>query len=163
MADPDTRFLYAHPAHWIALAGGVGLAPRAPGTFGSLLAIPLAWACLPLPLWSVWGIIVVAFGLGIWACERTGRDLGVADHGSMVWDEVVAMWGVLMFAPTSWLAWVAAFLLFRLFDIWKPFPIGWCDRRIKGGIGVMLDDALAACYAVMALLLGMYLLNGVRL
>ena len=149
---PDARFLVAHPAHFIALGFGVGLAPRAPGTFGTLLGwamflvmyewlSPLAIAYLAIPL----------FFLGIWACDVTGRHLGVQDHGSMVWDEVVAFLLVLAILPAS-LEWQAAgFVLFRAFDILKPPPIRSLERRYKGGFGVMLDDLLAAGYTLLCL------------
>src|SRR5689334_16670425 len=160
MADPSARFLFAHPAHFIALGGGLGLAPKAPGTVGTLLGFPL-W-CLGSavqPVWT-WALLGIAFLLGIWACRRTGAALGVADHGGMVWDEAVAMWAVLPVTPPGWGWWLAAFLAFRLFDIWKPFPIGYFDRKVKGGFGVMLDDALAALYAIILLQAGAYILKG---
>jgi phosphatidylglycerophosphatase A len=129
------------------------MAPRAPGTFGTLLGwlvfIALEHA-LSRPIWL--GVVVVAFVLGIWACGRTGRDLGVADHGAMVWDEIVAIWLVLIFTPANIIWQLAAFALFRLFDIAKPPPIGWLDRTIKGGLGVMLDDIVAALFALIVVL-----------
>lgn len=149
MADPDKSFLLADPAHFLALGGGLGLAPKAPGTFGSLLGLPFAWLSLQLPGWLAWILVLAGFLAGVWACEKSGRDLGVADHGAMVWDETVAMWALLLVVPFSWVAWAAAFILFRLFDIVKPFPVGWLDRKVKGGFGVMLDDAAAAsCVAL---------------
>lgn len=157
MAEPDKAFLFSHPAHFIALGGGTGLVPGAPGTVGTLLGYPLAWASLQLPLSLAWTAVGAAFVLGIWACGRSGRDLGVADHGAMVWDEVVAMWAVLLVVPATWMSWLIAFALFRLFDIAKPFPIGWFDRKVKGGFGVMLDDALAAAYVVLVFSLTRYL------
>lgn len=160
VADPDKSFLLSHPAHFIALGGGLGLVPKAPGTFGTLLGFPLAWASLQLTGWIAWALVGAAFLLGIWASERSGRDLGVADHGAMVWDEVVAMWAVLLLIPITWIAWLMAFLLFRLFDITKPFPVGWFDRKVKGGFGVMLDDALAAGYVVLVFWLTRYLPAG---
>jgi phosphatidylglycerophosphatase A len=92
-----------------------------------------------------------AFLLGIWACAITGRHLGVADHGGMVWDEIVAMWLVLIFTPASIAMWLVAFGLFRFFDILKPWPIRWFDRRLKNGFGVMFDDVLAAIYALLVM------------
>src|SRR3954468_16875700 len=149
---PDARFLLAHPAHFIALGFGVGLAPRAPGTFGTLLGwaiflvlyeflAPLTIAFLAIPL----------FFLGIWACDKTGRDLGVPDHGAMVWDEVVAFMPLAALASSSLAMQAVAFALFRLFDIWKPFPIRHFERNVKGGFGVMLDDLIAASYAYVAI------------
>ena len=150
---PDARFLVAHPAHFIALGFGAGLAPRAPGTFGTLLGwaiflglyeflAPLTIAYLAIPL----------FFLGVWACEVTGRDLGVQDHGSMVWDEAVAFLPLAALASASLLMQAVAFALFRLFDIWKPFPIRHFERQLKGGFGVMFDDLIAASYAYLAII-----------
>ena len=145
---PDARFLVSHPAHFIALGFGVGLVPWAPGTFGTLLG----WGIF-LVLYEWLSPLVIAFlaipffFLGIWACDRTGRDLGVADHGAMVWDEVVAFIPLAALASASLAMQAVAFALFRLFDIWKPFPIRHFERNVKGGFGVMLDDLIAASYA----------------
>lgn len=147
---PDGRFLRAHPAHFLALGFGAGLSPKAPGTVGTLVALPLYWLLWDSPLYWVW--IGVFLAVGIWACDVTGRALGVPDHGGMVWDEVVAFLMVLPFASASIAGYVLAFAVFRLFDIWKPFPIGWLDARVKGGLGVMLDDVLAAGYSIVLLL-----------
>ena len=150
---PDGRFLVAHPAHFIALGFGAGLAPRAPGTFGTLLG----WAMF-LALHQVLAPLVIAFlaiplfFLGIWACEVTGRDLGVADHGAMVWDEVVAFLPLAALCFASLWMQLVAFLLFRLFDIWKPFPIRHFERMLKGGFGVMFDDLIAASYAYVGII-----------
>ncbi len=147
---PDRAFLFAHPAHFLALGFGSGLSPKAPGTAGTLAAFPLYWLLADHPFYWVW---IAAFLLvGVWACDVTGRDLGVHDHGGMVWDEIAAFLLVLPFAPAGWLGAVLAFGLFRLFDIWKPYPIGWLDARVPGGFGVMLDDVLAAGYAILCLL-----------
>ena len=148
---PDTRFLVARPAHFIALGFGAGLAPKAPGTFGTLAALPLYWLLLQagLGLPALLFVIAAGFALGIWACAVTGKNLGVADHGGIVWDEVIAMWLVLAFTPASWIAWLAAFGLFRFFDILKPWPIRFFDARLKNGFGVMFDDLLAALYALL--------------
>jgi phosphatidylglycerophosphatase A len=150
---PDLRFLLAHPAHLIAFGFGSGLAPRAPGTVGTLLGLPLFWliAAATASLSIRIALLVAAFLLGIWACARTGRALGVADHGGMVWDEIVAYALVLLFTPPGWL-WIAlAFALFRLFDILKPWPIRVADTHLKNGFGVMFDDLLAAGYAIAAI------------
>ena len=147
---PPLHFLVSHPAHFIALGFGAGLAPVAPGTFGTLLAIPIAMALratLPDPFLFV---AIVAFALiGIWVCGITGRDLGVPDHGAIVWDEVVAFLLVLYFVGDDALRVAIAFLLFRLFDIFKPPPIRQLDRAMKNGTGVMLDDLLAAGYTLL--------------
>jgi len=149
---PGVGFLLAHPAHFIALGFGTGLSPLAPGTVGTLLAFPL-YAVLAYWFAPEWvGAAIAAFFLiGIWACGRTGRDLGVADHGGMNWDEIVAFLAVLVFTPAG-LAWYAcAFAAFRFFDIAKPPPIRRIDRAVKGGFGVMLDDLVAGFYAVLAI------------
>lgn len=148
---PDSRFLLAHPAHFLALGFGSGLARKAPGTFGTLVGMPLFAALMLAPEPAHYIVIAALFLLGIPICTRTGNALGVSDHGSIVWDEIVAMMLVLEFAPRSWQWWLAAFALFRLFDIWKPFPIRQCDIRLKGGFGVMFDDLLAAIYAIASL------------
>lgn len=150
---PNIHFLFSHPAHFIALGYGAGLAPKAPGTFGTLAALPLFWLLLQASPSPIFLLIVTAgaFLLGIWACAVTGKHLGVADHGSMVWDEIVAMWLVLVFTPYSAIWWLAAFGLFRFFDILKPWPIRWFDKRLKNGFGVMFDDVLAAIYALLVI------------
>lgn len=150
---PDLRFVFAHPAHALAFGFGSGLAPRAPGTVGTLLGLPLFLliAASAPDLANRLVLVLAAFLLGIWACARTGRALGVADHGGIVWDEIVAFALVLLFTPAGWAWTAAAFALFRLFDILKPWPIRLADRRLKNGFGVMFDDLLAAAYAIAAL------------
>ena len=149
--QPNLKFLISHPAHFFALGFGSGLSPKAPGTFGTVVGLILFYALLSLPqLWHL-PIIGLLFLIGIPLCGITGKNLGVADHGSIVWDEIVAMMLVLTFVPLDWLHWLMAFGLFRLFDIWKPFPIRQCDAKLKGGFGVMFDDLLAAVYAILTL------------
>jgi len=149
---PTLVFTFSHPAHCIALGFGTGLSPYAPGTAGTLLAFPLYFLLNPwLSPLSFFGVIVVFFGIGVWACERTGRDLGIPDHGGMNWDEVVAMLLVLMFTPEHWLWWTFAFVAFRFFDVIKPPPIRHIDRGMKGGLGVMFDDIVAAFYTLLVL------------
>jgi phosphatidylglycerophosphatase A len=145
---PDARFLLSHPAHFIALGFGSGLAPRAPGTFGTIagLVLFLALEQVMAP-WHVAVLAIPLFFVGVWASAVTGRDLGAADHGAIVIDEIVAFLPVAVFANKSPLMLAVAFGLFRLFDIWKPFPIRQVERRVKGGFGVMIDDVLAAIYA----------------
>ena len=148
--QPDFKFVFAHPAHLIAFGFGSGLVPKAPGTAGTVLGLPLFWAigavAPDLPNQII--LLIAAFVLGIWACGRSGRALGVADHGGMVWDEIVAFALVLLFTPAGGVWLVLAFALFRLFDILKPWPIRLADARLKGGFGVMFDDFLAALYAI---------------
>ncbi|MCC7485781.1 MAG: phosphatidylglycerophosphatase A [Burkholderiales bacterium] len=157
---PSWRFLLRHPAHFIAFGGGIGFAPVAPGTFGTLAAVPLYWFAAPaLGPYGYLAMVAALFVLGIWACEVTGRALGVSDHGGMVWDEVVAFLLVLFFAPTtpSWQA--AAFLAFRVFDILKPPPIRRCERLFRNGFGVMLDDVVAAFHTLVVLAVARALLG----
>ncbi|OGA20929.1 MAG: phosphatidylglycerophosphatase A [Betaproteobacteria bacterium RIFCSPLOWO2_02_FULL_67_26] len=164
MADlvlrPSWRFLLSRPAHLIAFGFGAGLVPVAPGTFGTLLALPLYWLIQPrVDAVEYLLLVVVLFGLGIWACDVTGRAVGVADHGGMVWDETVAFLLVLFFVPAAPLWQAAAFLLFRLFDIFKPPPIRYYDRTFKSGFGVMLDDLVAAFYTLIVLAIAKTLLE----
>ena len=149
-------FLLRHPAHWIALGFGSGMSPRAPGTVGTL------WGWLTF-LWLTpwlsdagWALsIVAALAVGLWACTRTARDLGIADPGAVVWDEVVAFWIVLwLLMPAPFWVQLAAFALFRYSDAAKPGPVGWADRLFKlrpgqaigwrQGLGILLDDLVAA-------------------
>jgi phosphatidylglycerophosphatase A len=133
------------------LGFGSGLAKKAPGTFGTLIGMPLFLLIAELGFYSQLAIIFVMFLVGIYFCDKTGKALGVSDHGGIVWDEIVAIMLVLTVTPYQWQWWLAAFLLFRLFDIWKPAPIRQCDAKVKGGFGVMLDDLLAAIYAMISL------------
>ena len=151
MANPNFKFLFAHPAHFFGLGFGSGLAPKAPGTFGTLVGLPLFWIISGYPFNTQIVIITALFIIGIYVCDKTGKALGVADHGAIVWDEIVAMMLVLSFTALDAFAWFIAFLLFRLFDIWKPFPIRQFDATLKNGFGVMFDDVLAAIYAIFAL------------
>ena len=148
------------PAHIIALGAGAGLAPAAPGTVGTLLAFPLYWLLAAFSTSTMaLALLGAAFLLGVWACGATGRALGVADHGAMVWDEIVAFAVVLVFTPPGWQWQLGAFLLFRFFDIVKPPPIRYFDRRLKNGFGVMFDDLLAAGYTLLVLAVGQRLLG----
>ena len=153
MANPNLKFLLSHPAHFFSLGFGSGLAPKAPGTFGTIIGLPLFLLISSYGLSVKLAIIAALFIIGIYCCDKTGKALGVADHGAIVWDEIVAMMLVLVFAPLTWLGWLVAFCLFRLFDIWKPFPIHYFDAKLKNGFGVMFDDLLAAIYAIICVLL----------
>ena len=148
MNQPNLKLLFSHPAHFFGLGFGSGLAPKAPGTVGTLVGLPLFWLIAGYALNVQLFIIAALFVVGIYCCDKTGKTLGVADHGAIVWDEIVAMMLVLAFTPHTWLAWLVSFLLFRLFDIWKPFPIRQFDATLKNGFGVMFDDLLAAIYAI---------------
>ncbi len=148
---PSYALLRAHPAHFLALGFGAGLAPRAPGTVGTLVAFPLYWVLADLPPSAYWLLVGLGFLVGVWSCARTARALGEPDPGSVVWDEIIAFLTVLPFAPAGLWGALAAFGLFRLFDILKPFPIGWLESRLGGGLGIMFDDLIAALYAILCL------------
>lgn len=152
---PSWRFVLSHPAHFVAFGFGAGLAPFAPGTLGTLLAFPIHYFVAPwLAPAEYLAAVAVLFVLGVWVCELTGQALGAADHGGMVWDEVVAFLLVLFIVPqtASWQA--AAFVLFRAFDILKPPPIRYYERTFRSGLGVMLDDVVAAFYTLVVLAVG---------
>jgi len=141
------KFLFSHPAHFLALGFGSGLMPVAPGTFGTLAALPLWLLVASAGLY--WQLLFIAAGFiaGVWFCSVTSRNLGVHDHGGVVWDEFVGVWITLIFAPFSWLNIVIGFCLFRFFDVLKPWPIKWFDRKVHGGLGIMLDDVIAGLFA----------------
>lgn len=144
-------FLLSNPLHFIALGFGTGLSPVAPGTVGTVVGFPLFLLLGVFDVAVQWGVVAVLFVFGCHVCDVAGRALGVADHGGIVWDEIVAYCMVLMTVPQHWVWWLAAFAAFRFFDIVKPWPIGWLDRRFKNGFGVMVDDLMAAIYAVLVL------------
>ncbi len=149
---PTLDLVYSHPAYFIAFSGGAGLSPFAPGTVGTLVAFPLFWVLdYYLTPFALLLLIDIFFIVGIWACSLSGQALGDPDHGGMVWDETVAFLLVLYFTPNHWAWQLAAFALFRLFDIAKPQPIRYYDNRLKGGFGVMFDDILAAFFTLMCL------------
>ena len=150
---PDWRFILRHPAHFLAFGFGTGLSPFAPGTVGTLAGFPLYFLMRGLDPLIYCAAVAVMYVAGIWFCDVAGKAVGVADHGGIVWDEIVAFLMILPFAPQTLIGFAAAFFLFRLFDVWKPFPIYIVDDRTTGGFGVMFDDLLAAVYTVACLLL----------
>ncbi|VEB63961.1 Phosphatidylglycerophosphatase A [Providencia rustigianii] len=142
------RLNMRNPWHLLATGFGSGLSPIIPGTMGSLAAIPFWLLMDKLPVWSCWVIIVVGFWFGCWICERTSHDMRIHDHGSIVWDEFIGMWITLMAIPVVSVQWVlAGFVIFRIYDMWKPWPIRIFDRRVGGGFGIMIDDIIAAIFA----------------
>lgn len=167
----NARFMFSHPAHALALGFGSGLSPMAPGTVGTL------WAWVSFLVFSHWlgpvgwgAMLVGGTLLGWWACTRTAQNLGLADPGAIVWDEVIAFWLVLwVLMPASWLTQLAAFVLFRYFDAAKPGPVAWADRRFKlqsgqaigwrQGLGILLDDGVAALCTLLLLALWSRLWN----
>ncbi|OJY90689.1 MAG: phosphatidylglycerophosphatase A [Lysobacterales bacterium 63-13] len=150
------RAVLGHPAGWIASGFGSGLSPFAPGTAGSAAAL-VPWLFLrELPMPWLLGVIIVAFLIGVWASAIVIDRLRISDPGVIVWDEFVGQWITLLpllLWPAPWPWMIAGFFLFRLFDVWKPWPCSWADRRVKGGFGVMLDDAMAGAYAALVLAL----------
>jgi phosphatidylglycerophosphatase A len=152
----DARFMWRHPLHVVAQGFGSGLSPIAPGTVGTLFG----WLCFDMlqrhfasvmnePA-LVFSALLLAFVLGVWACQVTGKHLGVSDHGSLVWDEIVAVFLALLFTPHTFARQLFAVVLFRFFDIRKPTPIKILEARVPGGLGVMLDDLVAAFYTLVA-------------
>lgn len=132
---------------------GSGLAPVAPGTFGTLPALPMAFLLHLIGVTGWWMAVLCAilFVWGIYICRHTEISLGVQDYSGIVWDEIVGMMLVLAFVPFYWAWWLAAFILFRMFDALKPWPIKWFDARVHGGFGIMLDDFIAALFTLLVL------------
>lgn len=152
LVKPSWRFLFRHPAHLLSFGFGSGLARKAPGTFGTLVAFPIYWYLAPRLSDAMFILVLIwAFAIGVWVCDITGKALGDSDYGGIVWDEIVAMLLVLFFTPSGWEWWLLAFALFRFFDIVKPPPIRYFDSNWHGGLGVMFDDLLAAGYALLCL------------
>ena len=145
IAKPNLR----NPVHLLAFGLGSGCAPKAPGTFGTLAAIPFWWLLLQdVPLIPYLCVLIAGFAFGVYLCEQTSKDLGVHDHGGIVWDEWIGLWLTLLWLPAG-LGWlVYGVVLFRLFDIIKPWPIRWLDKHVHGGFGIMIDDVVAGVMAL---------------
>lgn len=163
MTNPLSRISLKNPWHLLATGFGSGLSPIIPGTMGTLASLPfyLLLAHLPLPLYGL--VVIASCVIGVKICQVTSDDMGVHDHGSIVWDEFAGMWITMLVVPMFGLAvfdwkWLATgFVLFRFFDMVKPWPIGWLDKRVHGGLGIMLDDIVAGVMAGVALyLVGLY-------
>ena len=152
--NPLERVTLRNPIHFLALGFGSGLLHPAPGTWGSLVGVIVGALLLPwLDAKTFFILTALCFFLGIWLCERTSHDMGVHDHGSIVWDEIVAVFLVLLVVPEVSLFWCAvAFVTFRLFDILKPYPIRYFDEKLTNGFGIMVDDILAAGYSILVIL-----------
>ena len=150
--------ILSHPVHCLAFGFGSGLAPRAPGTFGTLAAIPLYLLLAQLPLEGYAAAVLAGFLVGVYLCGKTASDLGVHDHPGIVWDEFVGFWIAMIAAPPGWPWLLVGFALFRLFDIWKPWPIRRIDTGVRGGLGIMLDDVLAGIYALVVIQLAVAVL-----
>mgnify|MGYP001042486727 FL=1 len=137
--------------HLLAFGFGAGCSPKAPGTMGTLLAVGIYLPLAGLPL-NVYLLVLLGVTVaGVWLCGQAAKDLGVHDHPGIVWDEIAGYLLTMTAAPAGWLWMIVGFALFRLFDIWKPWPIGWLDRRVGGGFGIMLDDLVAGLFAAVCL------------
>ena len=145
------RKVLRDPINLLAFGFGSGLAPVAPGTAGSLVGLVLAWSTLDLPIAARLLVAIALILSGIWICGEAARRIAVHDHPGIVWDEIAGIYLALLVAPPSIWAWALGFGLFRLFDIWKPWPIRDLDHRLKGGLGIMLDDLVAALYTALLL------------
>lgn len=158
MANRAPASVWRNPVHFLAFGFGSGTIPFAPGTFGTLAAIPLYLLLSKLSVLLYLFMTLLVVLAGIWICGRTSADLGVHDHSGIVWDEFAGFLITMIWVPVEWLWIVAGFLLFRFFDILKPWPIGWIDRKVEGGLGIMLDDILAGIYACLLLQAARFLL-----
>ena len=160
MAEKLSPRLLTHPVDFLALGFGSGLVPKGPGTAGTVVAIPVYLLLAPLALNIYIALVAALFVVGIPICAHTARRMGVHDHPAIVWDEIVGYLVTMMFAPTGWLWVVVGFVLFRLFDIAKPWPIRLLDRNVGGGFGIMVDDLLAGIFAAAVLqLMVIYLVS----
>ncbi len=156
-ADIPAGFI-KHPVHFLALGFGSGLSPRAPGTAGSVVGLLLYLLLQQLPLIAYLASLVVVIIAGIWICDVAAKSLGVHDHPAIVWDEIAGVLLTLVYTPAGWVWILLGFLLFRVFDVLKPWPICLADRRVHGGFGIMLDDLIAGIFSLICLQLIYYLL-----
>ena len=140
-------FDWRRPHHWLAFGFGAGLVPWAPGTVGTLVAIPFYLLLQGLPPGAYILVLVGLFLIGLWACDKTARELGGGDPGAIVWDEILGYLVTMALAPPGWIWILLGLVLFRFFDILKPWPIGPLDRRVTGGLGILLDDLIAGAMA----------------
>ena len=157
-APPIPSALWRNPLCVIALGFGAGALPKAPGTWGTLAAVPFYLVLRTLPLPEYLLLVTALFVAGIKICGKAGQTLGTHDHPAIVWDEMVGFWVTMAAAPPGWTWLLAGIALFRCFDIWKPWPIRWLDRNIAGGVGVMTDDLAAGVFAALCLFVGAWLL-----
>ncbi|MGV6809959.1 MAG: phosphatidylglycerophosphatase A family protein [bacterium] len=154
----NAREILRDPIHFLAFGFGSGLSPIAPGTMGTLVAIPLYYLLIQFGDLIYLLLTVIITLIGIVICDISSKKLGVHDHSGIVWDEIAGYFITMLFVPHTWYWALAGFILFRVFDIWKPFPILWFDQHIGGGLGIMVDDVLAAIYAGLILLIMQLLL-----
>lgn len=153
---PDIK----HPVHFLAFGFGSGLSPKAPGTAGTVAAIPFLYLMSFITFIEYISVLIIVIAFGIWLCGKSSNMLGVHDHPGIVWDEFAGLFVTMIAVPISWSTVVAGFILFRVFDILKPWPINWLDQKVSGGLGIMLDDIVAGVFAlgVLQLLMTMKLL-----
>lgn len=152
MANSAPASVWRNPIHFLAFGLGSGAAPKAPGTFGTLAAVPIfIWLLQGLSTTEYLIMLVATSLVGIYLCGKTSKDMGVHDHSGIVWDEFVGYWITMFLAPEGWMYIVLGFVLFRLFDILKPWPISWVDKHVHGGFGIMLDDVLAGIMSFVVL------------
>jgi len=157
MSNPLSLISLKNPWHLLATGFGSGLSPIIPGTMGTLAAVPLYLLLVQLPLSIYLAIVLVTCVIGVKICQVTSDDMGVHDHGSIVWDEFAGFWITMSLVPmlnipaNDWKWLITGFVLFRFFDMVKPWPIGWLDKRVHGGLGIMIDDIVAGVMAGVAL------------
>ena len=159
MASLTARQVFSNPVHFLAYGFGAGLSPKAPGTAGTLVAIPIYLLLMWAGPQVYYPVLAVALVAGVFICGYTAKAIGVDDPKGVVWDEIVGYLITLAWLPLNAVWVIVGFLLFRLFDIWKPWPIRWVDRNIKGGAGIMFDDVIAAVFACVILNLAAYFLK----
>jgi phosphatidylglycerophosphatase A len=142
------KALIRRPICFLGLGFGSGLAPKAPGTFGTLAAVPIVWGMQGLSITNYLLVTLIAFIVGIWICQQSAEWLQMEDPSAVVWDEIVGYMVTMIAAPQGWEWLVLGFILFRIFDIWKPWPIKWADQKLHGGFGIMVDDVIAGVFAL---------------
>ena len=154
--QPPAKVVFGHPAHFLAFGFGSGLSPIAPGTAGTLAAIPLfvAFSFLPMAAYLAFTLLVTV--AGFWICGRSSELLGVHDHRGIVWDEIAGYLITMIGAPRAWPWVLAGFVLFRIFDVFKPWPANWADRQLHGGVGIVMDDVFAGIYALIVMQLALH-------
>lgn len=156
MSTSTENFKLSNPIHFLALGFGSGLAPKAPGTFGTLAAIPVFLLCLSFTPIYYAALVIIMSVAGFYICGKAAKDAGVHDHGAIVWDEIVGFMITMFMIPVSWQSIVVGFVLFRIFDIFKPWPISYLDKNCHGGFGIMIDDIVAGIAAWLCMLVIFY-------
>ncbi len=151
MTIPTFKQLCLQPVHFLAFGFGSGLSPKAPGTMGTIVAVPLYLLMADMGLTAYIAMLVITFAIGVYLCDKTSKDMGVHDHGGIVWDEFVGYWITMLAAPQGWQWVLLGFVLFRFFDVVKPWPISWLDKHVQGGFGIMIDDVLAGFMALLVM------------